>query len=104
MPEAKKSKGGNADVDVSLANGSRTIFMRNLPWSATEDDIRSFLADAGPIYQVRLAVDYDGRPKGFGHVEFESVEGAAGAIQLSGGYIGDREIYIETTTERQQRT
>eukprot|EP00889_Picochlorum_renovo_P000715 jgi/Picre1/27745/NNA_000709.t1 len=64
-PEAKKSKGGNADVDV---------------------------------------IDYDGRPKGFGHVEFESVEGAAGAIQLSGGYIGDREIYIETTTERQQRT
>ena len=90
-------------MDVSLANGSKTIFMRNLPWSATEDDIRSFLADAGPIYQVRLAVDYDGRPKGFGHVEFESVEGAATAIQLSGGYIGDREIYIETTTERQQQ-
>ena len=78
--------------------------MKNLPWSATEDDIHQFFQEAGPIYQVRLAIDHDGRPKGFGHVEFETVEGAASAIHMSGGYIGDREVYIETTTERQQRT
>jgi len=89
---------------VSLANGSRTVFIRNLPWSASEDDLRSYLADAGPIYEVRIAVDYDGRPKGFAHVQFESEEGAAAAIQMTGGYVGDREVHIETTTERQQST
>jgi hypothetical protein len=77
--------------------------MKNLPWSATDDDIYAFF-DGLPIYQVRLAIDHDGRPKGFGHIEFETVEGAAAAIAKSGEYIGDRDVYIETTTERQQRT
>ena len=100
----KKSKGADAGgVDVSIANGSKTVFMKNLPWSVTDDDIHAFF-DGLPIYQVRLAQDYDGRPKGFGHVEFETLEGAAAAIGKSGEYVGDREVYIETTTERQQRT
>jgi RNA recognition motif-containing protein len=100
----KKSKAAElSGVDASAANGSKTVFVKNLPWSATDDDIYAFF-DGLPIYQVRLAKDYDGRPKGFGHVEFESVEAAAAAIGKSGEYFNDREVYIETTTERQQRT
>ena len=90
-------------VDASAANGSKTVFVKNLPWSASDDDIYAFF-EGLPIYQVRLAKDFDGRPKGFGHVEFESVEAAAAAIGKSGEYFNDREVYIETTTERQQRT
>jgi RNA recognition motif-containing protein len=102
----KKGKGASSvpdNVDVGAANGSKTVFMKNLPWSASDDDIYTFF-DGLPIYQVRLAIDHDGRPKGFGHVEFETVEAAAAAIAKSGEYIGDRDVYIETTTERQQRT
>ena len=36
-PAAKKQKGADGGaVDVSAANGSRTIFIKNLAWAATE--------------------------------------------------------------------
>ena len=90
-------------MDVSAANGSCTVFMRNLAWAATEDDIRNYLSEAGPIAEVRIAIDHDNRPKGFAHIQFESVEGAAQAIAMTGGEIAGREVHIETTTERQPR-
>jgi hypothetical protein len=48
-------------------------------------------------------MDYDGRPKGFAHVQFETLEGAAGAIALTGGDLSGRQVHIETTTERTAR-
>ena len=72
----------------------------SLSW---EDDLRAYLAPAGPIAEVRMALDYDGRPKGFCHVQFETLEGAAGAIALTGGDLSGREVHIETTTERAPR-
>ena len=44
-----------------------------------------------------------GRARGFAHIQFEEVEGAAKAILLSGTNMMDREVYIESTTEREQR-
>jgi nucleolin len=53
---------------------------------------------------VRIAYDRDtGRARGFAHIQFEEVEGAARAVQLSGTSLMEREVYIESTTERQQR-
>jgi hypothetical protein len=102
-PAAKKAKTGG-DVDVSFLNGSKTVFVRNLPWSAGDDELRAFFADCGALADVRIAMDYQtNRPKGFAHVQFEELEGAAAACALSGTYMGDREIYIETTTERGPR-
>ncbi len=41
-----------------------------------------------------------GRAKGFGHLQFETVEGAAKAIALSGSEFAGREIYCDTAQER----
>ena len=69
-----------------------------------QDTIREFFAECGPIAEVRIAYDRDtGRAKGFAHVQFEELEGAAKATALSGESLMDRELYIESTTERQQR-
>ena len=48
-PAAKKSK-----ADVSAANGSSTIFVKNLPWSADEDTIAEFFGDCGTVANVRI--------------------------------------------------
>ena len=101
-PAAKKAKGAS-DIDTSICQGSKTVFVRNLPWTAEEKDIRAYLEPAGTIAEIRVALDYDGRPKGFAHVQFETLEGAAGAIALTGGELGGREVHIETTTERTPR-
>lgn len=104
-PASKKQKGSNGQaVDVSAANGSRTIFVKNLSWSADEPAIRDFFSAAGPIAEVRIATDRDtGRMRGFAHVVFETLEGAAAATQQSGQDMLGREIYIESTPEREQR-
>ena len=73
------------------------------PPTALQNALSEFFADCGPIAEVRIAYDREtGRARGFAHIQFEEVEGAAKAIQLSGTYMLDREVYIESTTERQQ--
>jgi hypothetical protein len=42
----------------------------------------------------------DGRSRGFGHVQFDSVEGAAAALKLHGSTLEGREIFIDTAKER----
>ena len=62
------------------------------------------LVAAGELADVRIGRDRDtGRAKGFAHIEFATLEGAAAAIALSGSTLLDREISIETTTEREKR-
>ena len=48
--------------------------------------------------------DYEtGRSKGFAHVQFEGVEGAAAAIGMSGVELDGRELFIDTAKERVDR-
>lgn len=47
------------------------------------------------------AFDRDtGKAKGFAHIQFDSLESAAKALQLSGQMFGSREIFIDTAQER----
>ena len=41
-------------MDASAANGSSTVFVKNLPWSADEDTIAEFFADCGTVANVRI--------------------------------------------------
>lgn len=41
-----------------------------------------------------------GRSKGFAHVQFEDVAGAAAAIALSGSELEGRELFIDSAKER----
>ena len=52
-PAPKKAKAGK-DADVSAAQGSTTIFIKNLPWSATEDELYEFFKACGEAVEVRI--------------------------------------------------
>ncbi len=100
-------KGGNKaaanGVDVSVAKGSKTVFVGNLAWAATEDDVAAFFEDCGTVVGVRMRYNDDGRPKGFCHVEFDSVEAAAHAIGKHSQSFMDREIRVDSAEERPNR-
>jgi len=52
-----------------------TLYVGNLPWSTTEDELAEVFSRVGTILAVRIVTDRDtGRSRGFGFVE---VEGAA---------------------------
>ena len=47
-----------------------TIYVGNLPFSATETDVRSLFEKHGTVQSVKLVNDREtGRPRGFGFVE-----------------------------------
>lgn len=52
-PAAKKAKAGK-DVDVSAAQGSTTVFIKNLPWAAGEDELYEFFKDCGEAVEIRV--------------------------------------------------
>ena len=62
---------------------SSVLFVGNLSFSTTEDTVWEFFNEYG-VKTVRLPTDRDtGRPKGYGYVEFEDLEGAKKAFEAS---------------------
>ncbi len=47
------------DPDV-VRDDSKTLFVRNLPFRASEQDIREYFAQAGPVVDVRRQAADDG--------------------------------------------
>jgi len=82
---------------------STRLFVGNLPYTASEEEVRTALASPDiTIRSVRLAVDREtNRGRGFGFVEVGSPEEADRAIQeWTGRLIGGRPIAIDKAHDR----
>ena len=53
-PKAAPKAAAKSDVDTAATNGSRTIFCKNLPWGATDEDLGGFFADCGEVTECRI--------------------------------------------------
>lgn len=60
----KRSKGGYAAPSLGrpdvVKDERKTVYVKNLPFRATEDDIIAFFAQAGPVADVRRGAEADG--------------------------------------------
>ena len=64
----------------------KKIYVGNLPFSATEDQIRTLFSKHGNVASVSLINDREtGRPRGFGFVEIDDA-GLAPALKALNGY------------------
>lgn len=72
------------------------LYVGGLPYSTTEDELRSVFSQAGNVTSARIITDkFTGRSRGFGFVEMASPEEAQAAINsLNGTQIGGREILV----------
>ncbi len=62
---------------------SKKLYVGNLPYTATTDDLRTHFSQAGTVTDAVVIMDkMSGRSKGFGFVEFEKDEEAAKAIEM----------------------
>lgn len=95
---SSSSSSGNAAapaVSHHYAN-EKTVYISGLPFSCTEEEIRTFFKDVGTIKSVRLPRWHDsGKLRGYGHVEFTTKAAADSALELSGQYIGDRFVNVD---------
>jgi nucleolin len=69
IEESHGAPARDANGDSENKEGD-TIFVGNLSFNVSEDQLREVFEEIGGIKAVRLAMR-DGQPRGFGHVEFE---------------------------------
>lgn len=81
------------------------VFVGNLDFKATRDQVESLFAEAGEVQDVFIPVDREsGRPRGFAFVELSSEEEAEKAIEMFDGHeLGGRELRVNMAEERQRR-
>ena len=77
------------------------IYVGNLPFSASEADIRTLFSQHGEVQSVSLPTDREtGRPRGFGFVEMSQAD-AAKAIQSLNGYnMGGRPLRVNEAQDK----
>src|SRR5687768_14446743 len=73
------------------------LYVGNLSYSTTEDDLRTLFFQAGTVASVTLVKDRDsGQSKGFAFVEMSNQSEAQKAISMFNGFnIGDREMRVK---------
>ena len=65
---------------------SNKLYVGNLPYSVTEEDLKKFFAEAGSVESATIIADkISGRSKGFGFIEMSSEEGAKKAVDSFNG-------------------
>ena len=78
------------------------LYVGNLSYATTEDDLRALFAQAGTVKSVTLIKDRDtGRSKGFAFVEMETQAEAQQAIsQFHGSQLHDRALTVNFARPR----
>ncbi len=78
------------------------IYVGNLAYDVTEDEIRQEFAAFGNVVSVSVPTDkYSGQPRGFGFVEMSIVsEGQAAINALNGKMLKERTLAVNAARER----
>jgi RNA recognition motif-containing protein len=77
------------------------IYVGNLPFSATETQIRELFAQHGTVQSVTIITDRDtGQPRGFGFVEMPPADAARAIQSLNGKDLGGRSLRVNEAEER----
>jgi RNA recognition motif-containing protein len=84
---------------------SKKLFVGNLAFSTTGQDLESLFASAGTVVSASVVNDREsGRSRGFGFVEMSSSSEASNALQeLNGRDVAGRQINVSEAKEREPR-
>jgi cold-inducible RNA-binding protein len=84
---------------------AKKLYVGNLPYSTTQEQVRELFSQAGDIVEVSLITDrYTGNPKGFGFVEMATEEAAQEAIRRFNGYtLDNRALTVNEARPREDR-
>jgi RNA recognition motif-containing protein len=82
------------------------LYVGNLSYETTEDDLRTLFAQAGTVASVALIKDRDsGRSKGFAFVEMTTQAEAQKAISMYNSYkLNDRDLTVNLARPREERS
>ncbi len=82
----------------------KSIYVGNLPWQTSQDDLAQLFAPYGEVISARIATDREtGRSRGFGFVEMPTEAAEAAIAALSGTSYGDRPLTVNEAKPREER-
>lgn len=82
---------------------SQRIYVGNLPFSATEEEVSDLFAQYGEVIACNLLIDREtGRPRGFGFVEMEDEAAKQAIAALDGRDFGGRQLRVNEAQPREQ--
>ena len=81
------------------------IYVGNLSYNITEEDLRAMFAEYGDVSSTKLIIDRDsGRSKGFGFVEMSTEDAGQKAIdELNGRDVSGRSLTVNKARPREER-
>ena len=78
-----------------------TIYEGNLPFSATEQDVKALFERHGKVESVKLINDREtGKPRGFGFVDMPQAEAQSAIQALNGFQMAGRPLRVNEAQER----
>jgi RNA recognition motif-containing protein len=79
------------------------LYVGNLPFSATDEAVRTLFATHGTVEKLSLISDRDtGRPRGFGFVEMSNADASRAMQALNGTDFEGRPLRVSEAQERQR--
>ena len=79
-----------------------TLYVGNLPWSATESSIAEAFRSHGQVISSRIITDKEtGRSRGFGFVEVEDGDAETMVSAMNGAEMEGRQIVVNEAKPRQ---
>jgi len=95
--KSKKERGG--------AQGNFTnVYVKNIPPNVNQEQMTTMFSKAGEITSIMIATEPDGKSKGFGFVNYESIEHANAAVDMYNGHeIEDKKLYVNRAQKREER-
>lgn len=91
--EFSGSKPGAGGPTSGAPGESNTVFCGNLGFRTTENAIWEFFGNE--VSTVRVAMNEEGRPRGFCHVEFNTPAAASEAMNLNGQELDGRAVRLD---------
>ena len=81
----------------------RTVFVNNIPFTATEADLQSIFASYGSITSINVVRNNHGKSRGFAYVEFEEELAANKAIEQNGQELQHRKLEVKLSVPQDER-
>lgn len=80
---------------------ARTLYVGNLPWATTEEELVQFFSEHGEVLSARIITDRQtGRSRGFGFVEVEDADAERMISAMNGAELAGRVLTVNEARER----
>ncbi|KPI89294.1 putative poly(A)-binding protein [Leptomonas seymouri] len=84
-------------------SGMNNVFVKKLDPSINAKTLQASFSKCGRVLSCKVALDAEGKSKGYGFVQFETADGAKAALEMNGKKVGENEVEVAAFMRRAER-